>query len=107
MKEILIFEINGKLPIKEWIISLKDKKIRYRINERIKRIIAGNFGDYKRINSELSEFRLDFGSGYRIYFHETNDIIILLLCGGDKSTQSKDIKKANEYLKIWKEDNNE
>lgn len=107
MKEIIIFEINGKLPIKEWIISLKDKKIRYRIDERIKRIIAGNFGDYKKIDNELSEFRLSFGSGYRIYFSEINNVIILLLCGGDKSTQSRDIKKAKEYLHIWKEDNNE
>lgn len=107
MKEIIIFEINGKLPIKEWIISLKDKKIRYRIDERIKRIIAGNFGDYKKIDNELSEFRLNFGSGYRIYFSEINNVIILLLCGGDKSTQSRDIKKAKEYLQIWKEDNNE
>ena len=94
MKEIIIFEVNGRSPIEEWIISLKDKNTKYRINERIKRIISGNFGDYKKIDSELSEFRLNFGSGYRLYFSEIDNIILLLLCGGDKSTQSKDINKA-------------
>jgi len=107
MKEIVIFEINGKLPIEEWVISLKDRQIKYRINERIKRIIAGNLGDYKKIDSELSEFRLNFGSGYRIYFHEADEVIILLLCGGDKATQVKDIKKAKEFLQLWKGNNND
>lgn len=107
MKEIKFFEINGKIPVEEWVGSLNDKKSSYRINERLKRASFGNLGDCKKIDNELSEFRLSFGSGYRIYFHEANNVIILLLCGGDKSTQSKDIKKAKEYLQIWKEDNNE
>lgn len=103
MKEIIIFEINGKKPLKEWIFSLKDIKTRTRILERIKRIGEGNLGDYKKIDSDLSELRLKFGSGYRIYFSELDNVIVLLLCGGNKSTQVKDIKKAKEYLKIWYE----
>jgi len=106
MKEIEIFELNGKSPIMDWLILLKDKKMRDRIANRIKRISSDNLGDYKRIDNELSEFRFKFGSGYRIYFSEVNNVIILLLCGGDKSTQSRDIKKAKEYLQIWKGNKN-
>ena len=107
MKEFKIFEINGKIPIDDWIYSLKDESTIARINKRLNRLLSGQYGDYKRIDNELSELRFKFGSGYRLYFHETNSIVILLLCGGDKSTQSRDIKKAKEYLQIWKEDNNE
>lgn len=64
------------------------------------------YGDYKIIDNDIKELRFKFGSGYRIYFHETNNTIILLLCAGDKSTQSKDIQTAKEYLKIWKGQNN-
>lgn len=107
MKEIEIFEFNGKSPFKEWINSLKDIKTRYRINERLKRLKFGNLGDCKKIDNELSELRLKFGSGYRIYFSEIDNVVILLLSGGDKSTQTKDIKKAKEYLKIWKGQSND
>jgi len=102
MKEIEIFELNGKKPVKEWIFAFKDIKTRTRILDRIKRLESGNLGDYKKLDSELAELRLAFGSGYRIYFYEAGKTIILLLCGGDKSTQNKDIKKAKEYLQIWK-----
>jgi putative addiction module killer protein len=60
-------------------------------------------GDHKYLCDEISELRLDFGAGYRIYYSENNSIIILLLCGGDKSSQDRDIKKAKEYLKNYKE----
>lgn len=73
-----------------------------RILDRLDKLQDGYYGDFKILDSEIKELRFKFGSGYRIYFHETNDIIILLLCGGDKSTQNSDIKKAKEYLKIWK-----
>lgn len=105
MKKIVVFEINGKKPIDEWIDSLKDKKTIARVSERIARLMVGVYGDYKKIDNELSELRLKFGAGYRIYFSELNNIIVLLLCGGDKSTQRKDIKKAKEYLQIWKGNN--
>lgn len=103
MKEIVAFELNnGKIPFEDWLCQL-DKSLRRRISQRLIMIEEeGYYGDYKIIDNEIKELRFKFGSGYRIYFHETNDIIILLLCGGDKSTQSKDIQKAKEYLKIWK-----
>lgn len=105
MRKVIVFEINGKKPIDEWIDSLKDKKTIARVSERLGRLLIGYYGDYKRIDNELLELRLKFGSGYRIYFSELNNVIILLLCGGDKSTQSKDIQKAKKYLQKWKGDN--
>lgn len=90
------------LPFDDWLKSLKDKRTRDRIAIRIGRLLIGQYGDYKKLDNELSELRLQFGAGYRIYFSELDNVIILLLCGGDKSTQSRDIKKAKEYLQIWK-----
>ena len=87
--------------------SLKDKTIKARITERLNRLLSGNFGEYKEIDYEINELKLRFGAGYRIYYSEIDNVIVLLLCGGDKSTQSKDIKKAKEYLKIWKDNHNE
>lgn len=103
MKEIRKFKLsNGKEPIKIWLDSL-DKTTKARITRRIDYLQEDYYGDFKIIDNEIKELRFKFGSGYRIYFHETDNIIILLLCGGDKSTQSKDIQKAKEYLKIWRE----
>jgi len=106
MKELKILTLkNNKRPLDLWIDSL-DNSMQYRILDRLSRLQEGYYGDFKMIDSEIKELRLKFGSGYRIYFHETKDTIILLLCGGDKSTQSKDIKKAKEYLNLWKEQQN-
>lgn len=106
MKEIRFYQhINGKIPVVVWLKSL-DKSIVRRIQDRLARIEEyGNFGDYKMIDNEISELRFDFGSGYRIYYHETDDIIVLLLNAGDKKLQSKDIIKAREYLEIWRQNN--
>ena len=108
MKEILIYDLkNGKEPFSVWLKSIKDNVIRARIKSAVLKLSYGNFGDCKKLSSDISEIRLHFGSGYRIYFSEVDKIIILLLCGGDKSTQSKDIEKANIYLKDYKERKND
>jgi putative addiction module killer protein len=97
-KEIDIYVTSdGKQPFIEWLESLKDKAIRSRIKERLDRVALGNLGDHKSVGKGIAELRLQFGSGYRIYFGEDKGSIILLLCGGDKATQSKDIKKAQKY----------
>ena len=88
---------NGKAPIIEWLKSL-DSITRKRINQRILRIEDGNFGDYKKLSDDISELRFTFGKGYRIYYTEENNKIILLINGGDKSKQSKNIEKAQELL---------
>ena len=95
---------NGKAPIIEWLNSL-DSVTRKRITQRILRIEDGNFGDYKKISEDISELRFTFGKGYRIYYTEQNYKIILLINGGDKSRQTKDIEKANEFLEQWRQNN--
>lgn len=82
----------------DWVSTLT-KDYRARIDMRLKRMQNGNFGDCKRLqNSELSELRLDFGKGYRIYYKELDGIIILIVAGSNKSDQKKVIKQADKYL---------
>lgn len=71
------------------------------------RVEIGNYGDYKPLGDGVYELKLHFGSGYRVYFAEDGDIIVILLCGGDKSSQSKDIEVAKAYWKELLERNNE
>lgn len=105
--EIRIFETrDGKKPFLLWIKSLKNLKTITRIETRLDRIAEGNFGDYKCIKDNLFELRFTFGSGYRVYYTVENNKIIILLAGGDKSTQPKDIEKAYKYLQEYKEQNN-
>ncbi len=96
----------GKCPFLEWFYML-DKTDKKRVEARLIRIQSGNFGDYKNIDNELNELRLKFGSGYRIYYTIHKNEIIILLTGGNKSTQQKDISKAGEYIKILKGKDNE
>jgi len=88
---------NGRKSFVEWLEAIKNKNDRYRIKERLDRVALGNMGDCKRLSGGISELRLHFGPGYRIYFGEENNMIILLLCGGNKSTQKKNIKTAMSY----------
>ncbi len=90
---------NGKEPYTEWFEKLRDKKAKAKIAVKIDRIKLGNFGGCEAVGEGLSELKIDYGPGYRVYFGQAGDAIIILLCGGDKSTQSKDIKKAYEYWK--------
>ena len=106
MKEILFYlHTNNKIPVLEWLKTL-DKPFRTRVQDRLTRIEQDdNFGDFKKIDNELSELRFNFGSGYRIYYTEINNIVVLLLNAGDKKLQSNDILKAKEYLTIWRQNN--
>ena len=92
---------NDKIPFIEWMDSL-DKTTKARVQSRLTRLLENNFGDHKKIDNEISELRLKFGSGYRIYYTEVDNIIVLLINGGDKSTQSKDIEKAKSILQEWR-----
>jgi putative addiction module killer protein len=88
--------LTGKIPFLEWLHGLKDPMTRLRIRRRLDRLELGHFGDCKPVGEGVSELRLAFGSGYRIYFAEEG-LMIILLCGGDKSSQIKDIKTAKLY----------
>jgi putative addiction module killer protein len=80
----------------EWLSSLADQKALAKIVSRIERLGLGNPGDVKPVGEGISEMRVPYGPGYRVYFKQTDKTIVLLLCGGDKSTQQKDIKRAKE-----------
>ncbi|MBP9855460.1 MAG: type II toxin-antitoxin system RelE/ParE family toxin [Candidatus Omnitrophica bacterium] len=102
-KAILVYRTqDGKEPFIDWLFSLRDKMIRHRIETRIDRIRHGNYGDHKRFHGIL-ELRLDFGKGYRIYCGEDGNKLIILLVGGDKFSQDKDIKEAVEYWRNYHE----
>ena len=98
---VKIAQIGEKAPFIEWMDSL-DNVTRIRIQSRLTRLLENNFGDHKKIDNEISELRFKFGSGYRIYYTEIDNIIVLLINGGNKSTQSKDINKAKSILQEWR-----
>jgi len=80
----------------KWIQNLNDAHARIRITARIKRLTEGNPGDHRFLGDMVSEMRIDYGPGYRVYYKDTGTEIIILLCGGDKSTQQADIARAKE-----------
>ena len=83
----------------DWFDKLRDDRAAAKINTRIKRLARGNPGDVGSIGGGISEMRIHYGPGYRIYYKDTGKEIVILLCGGDKSTQNKDTKRAKEILK--------
>jgi putative addiction module killer protein len=90
-----------------WLRKLKDRRAAARVLVRIDRLAAGNPGDVKPVGEGISELRINYGPGYRVYFLQEGDELILLLCGGDKSTQNDDIKDAKRIAKEWKEARND
>jgi putative addiction module killer protein len=84
-----------------WFTGLKDRKAKARIAVRIDRLALGNPGDVKPVGSGVSEMRIDYGPGYRVYFTQRGPFIIVVLCGGDKRTQDADIKRAIEIAASW------
>jgi putative addiction module killer protein len=98
MKEIRRSDVFDK-----WLINLRDPQARQRILARIKRLAEGNPGDVKPVGEGISEMRIDYGSGYRVYYRDTGKKIIVLLCGGDKRTQDADIKKEKKIAGFYEE----
>jgi len=84
-----------------WLRELRDIRARSRIEARILRLSRGNPGDVKPVGSGVSELRIDYGPGYRVYFTKREGLVILLLCGGDKRTQDADIKRAIQIAEDW------
>ena len=78
----------------DWLLELRDVAARVRIAKRIDRIAQGNFGDAKSIGEGVSELRFTFGPGYRVYYTRHGDVVVILLCGGDKASQGGDIERA-------------
>lgn len=93
---------DGREPFAEWIKHFRDGQTRMRILKSIAKIRLGNFGDSAPVGEGVSELKLDFGSGYRVYYAKHGDQIVFLLCGGDKKSQQKDIEEAREYWAEYK-----
>lgn len=83
----------------KWLRKLRDQAAVARINIRIRRLQMGNPGDVKPVGEGVSEMRVDYGPGYRVYFHQRGETLVILLCGGDKRTQEEDIAKAKAMAK--------
>ena len=94
---------NGKEPFAEWYDTFRDLNLQSRIDKRLDQMANGNWGDYRSVGAGVFELRFHFGPGYRIYFGEVDNTIVLLLCGGTKSSQTRDIARAKEYWAQYKE----
>lgn len=93
-----MYQIQQTDVFSKWLLKLKDLRATARILARIESLGQGNFGDSKSLGSGLHELRIHFGPGYRVYFTRKAGLVVLLLCGGDKSSQSKDIARARDIL---------
>lgn len=94
--------VDGRAPFDEWLATLKDVQARARIRARLARVQTGNFGDFKPLQDGVQELRIDHGPGYRVYLSRQGPIVVLLLCGSDKSGQAKAIKLAVAFLNDWR-----
>ena len=93
---------NGGRPFVQWLADLNDRQARTRIEARLARAAAGNLGDVEAVGEGVMELRIDWGPGYRVYFARVGQVVVLLLCGGDKRMQQRDIARAKTYLKDYK-----
>jgi putative addiction module killer protein len=94
-----VIEVRQTDVFAAWFANLRDREARARITVRIRRLSLGNPGDVKPVGSGVSEMRIDYGPGYRIYFIRRGDTVVVLLCGGDKRTQDRDIARARELAR--------
>lgn len=94
--------VDGRRPVAEWLSRLRDGVTRARIVARLDRLAAGLVGDWKSVGDGVCELRIDHGPGYRVYDGQDGSSLILLLCGGEKRTQAKDIERAHAYWKDYK-----
>jgi putative addiction module killer protein len=93
---------DGKEPVTEWLLSLRDKQAQARVRLRLKRLEVGIFGDCESVGEGVLELREHIGAGYRVYFGRHGKTVVILLCGGAKKTQAADIKAAKAYWSDWK-----
>ena len=91
-----MIEVRETPEFTRWLAALRDQRAALHVVRRIARVAAGNFGDMKSVGGAISELRIDYGPGYRVYFIRRGAVLVVLLCGGDKSTQGRDIKRAAE-----------
>ncbi|HZE91733.1 MAG TPA: type II toxin-antitoxin system RelE/ParE family toxin [Rhizobacter sp.] len=93
-----MFSVQLAQEFQDWLDALPDRRVQVRIAARLRQAEAGNLGDWKPVGSEVSEMRVNFGPGYRLYFTRRANVLIVMLAGGDKSMQARDIKRAQRIL---------
>jgi putative addiction module killer protein len=93
------------VPVTDWLHALRDIRARAQIEVRLRRVLAGNFGDCKSVGEGVSELRIDLGAGYRVYYAKHGQTLVILLCGGDKGSQQNDFADAKAYWADWKRRN--
>ena len=96
-----MIEVRQTEVFSDWLRKLRDEDARARIQIRIRRLSLGNFGDVKPVGEGVSELRIDYGPGYRVYVRQQGNALVLLLAGGTKKTQEADIAKARKLAKEW------
>jgi len=96
-----MIKIEQSASFEKWLLSLRDRKAIKIIVTRLNRLTIGHFGDVKPVGNGISELRIHYGAGYRVYFQKQGKKIILLLCGGDKDSQQRDIKLAQQIAEQW------
>jgi len=97
---------NGRNIYVEWLTRLRDVRAKLAVVSRVRRMEDGNFGDHKPCREGVWELRIDVGAGYRLYYAMAGKQVVLLLCGGDKGSQSADIGRAVEFWKHWQGEKN-
>lgn len=101
--EILTYSTEqGNQPFHDWLAGLRDLQAKAKIDVRLARVSLGNFGDSKPLREGVYELKIDWGPGYRVYYARHGKQVVLLLCGGDKRTQDRDIDQAVNYWKDFK-----
>lgn len=102
-RRLVLYETTeARCPWQEWFDGLKDRKTRASIDARLQRLQLGNFGDRKAVGEGVWELRVHIGPGYRIYLGQEADAVVVLLCGGSKHSQRRDIKRARTYWRDYK-----
>lgn len=96
-------ELIKSATFEQWLTGLRDVNAVARIQARLDRMAVGNPGDVKPVGAGISEMRIDYGSGYRVYFMERGRLVVVLLAGGDKSTQARDIRQAKRVAGEWRD----
>jgi putative addiction module killer protein len=103
LRKLVLYETaDGKCPWQEWFDGLEDGKARAAIDARLQRLQLGNLGDHRGLGEGVSELRVHAGPGYRIYFGQDGDVLVVLLCGGSKRLQRRDIQRAKTYWRRYR-----
>jgi len=99
-----VVEVRRTEQFAQWLRGLRDLRAKARVQARVERLIGGNPGDVRPVGSGVSELRINYGPGYRVYYQQRGSTLIILLAGGDKSSQAKDIEEALALAQTFKEE---